>query len=191
MFPRYRQVAQAELDNTEGEADLETALSKCGFGIFNIALLLLSFPASTTSAFETGSMSYVIPAASNDLGLTPKDKAMLQSASFAGMMASGFLWGFISDALGRKKLLVLGFLLNGTLNILAGIFPILSLMIVFKFLAGFMFVQIITLLVYFILHNLGTCGEGRPIALFLVIRNTVNFLISFILDLLKCNNGIP
>nr|XP_024217201.1 synaptic vesicle 2-related protein-like [Halyomorpha halys] len=128
-----------ELDNTEGEADLETALSKCGFGIFNIALLLLSFPASTTAAFEAGSMSYVIPAASNDLGLTPNDKAMLHSARFAGMMASGFLWGFISDALGRKKLLVLGFLLNGTLNILAGIFPILSLMIVFKFLTGFIF----------------------------------------------------
>ncbi|CAH1407022.1 unnamed protein product, partial [Nezara viridula] len=90
-------------------------------------------------------MSYVIPAASKDLGLTPKDKAMLQSACFAGMISSGLFWGFLSDALGRKKLLVIGFLADGILNVLAGAFPILSLMIVFKFLSGFMFVSIISL----------------------------------------------
>ncbi|XP_014277868.1 synaptic vesicle 2-related protein isoform X2 [Halyomorpha halys] len=84
-------------------------------------------------------MSYVIPAASNDLGLTPKDKAMLQSACFAGMMISGFFWGSISDTFGRKKLMIIGFLLSGTLNVLAGVFPILSLMIVFKFLSGFIY----------------------------------------------------
>ncbi|CAH1407021.1 unnamed protein product [Nezara viridula] len=132
-------VQQGAKDNTDDEADLETALTESGFGKFNILLLLLSFPASCTANFETGSMSYVIPAASKDLGLTPKDKAMLQSACFAGMISSGLFWGFLSDALGRKKLLVIGFLADGILNVLAGAFPILSLMIVFKFLSGFMF----------------------------------------------------
>ncbi|XP_066900961.1 putative transporter svop-1, partial [Halyomorpha halys] len=54
-----------------------------------------------------------------------------------GMILSGMLWGFLSDAFGRKKLLVLGFLLDALMNVLAGAFPILSLMILFKFLAGF------------------------------------------------------
>lgn len=55
-----------------------------GFGKFNIILLILAFPAACTTIFETGSMSYVIPSASKDLDLTPEDKGMLQSASFAG-----------------------------------------------------------------------------------------------------------
>nr|XP_014291259.2 synaptic vesicle glycoprotein 2B [Halyomorpha halys] len=129
---------RARSNSTYSSADLETAITKTGCGKFNLALLLLSFPASCTSGFDSGSMSFLIPAASVDLGLTPYERALLQSSCYAGMILSGLLWGSLSDAFGRKKLLVLGFLLDALMNVLAGAFPILSLMILFKFLAGFM-----------------------------------------------------
>ncbi|CAH1407025.1 unnamed protein product [Nezara viridula] len=129
---------QRARSNSAYSADLETAITKTGCGKFNIALLLLSFPASCTSGFDSGSISFVIPAASVDLGLTPSERALLQSSCYAGMIMSGLVWGFLSDAFGRKKLLVIGFLLDALMNILAGAFPILPLMMLFKFLAGFM-----------------------------------------------------
>nr|XP_024219749.1 synaptic vesicle 2-related protein-like [Halyomorpha halys] len=128
---------RARSNSTYSSADLETAITKTGWGKFSIALLLLAFPASCSSVFDSGSMSYLIPVASVDLGLAPNDRALLQSSCYAGMILSGMLWGFLSDAFGRKKLLVLGFLLDALMNVLAGAFPILSLMILFKFLAGF------------------------------------------------------
>ncbi|XP_014292692.1 synaptic vesicle 2-related protein-like [Halyomorpha halys] len=113
-------------------------LQRARCGKFSIALLLLAFPASCSSGFDSGSVSYLIPVASVDLGLAPYDRALLQSSCYAGMILSGMLWGFLSDAFGRKKLLVFGFLLDALMNVLAGAFPILSLMILFKFLAGIM-----------------------------------------------------
>ncbi|XP_066902340.1 synaptic vesicle 2-related protein [Halyomorpha halys] len=129
---------QRARSNSTYSADLETAITKAGCGKFNFALLLLAFPASCTTGFDSGSMSFVIPAASVDLNLTPSERALLQSSCYAGMILSGMIWGFLSDAFGRKKLLVLGFLLDALMNVLSGAFPILPLMMLFKFLAGFM-----------------------------------------------------
>ncbi|CAH1407024.1 unnamed protein product [Nezara viridula] len=67
---RHSSSVQRTRSNSACSADLETAITKTGCGKFNIALLLLSFPVSCTSGFDTGSMSFVIPAASVDLGLT-------------------------------------------------------------------------------------------------------------------------
>ncbi|CAH1406695.1 unnamed protein product [Nezara viridula] len=58
--------------------------------------------------------------------------------SKSGMISSGFVWGFLSDKLGRKKLLVIGFLLDFLMNFLTGLVPSLPFMLVFKYLSGFM-----------------------------------------------------
>ncbi|CAH1407027.1 unnamed protein product [Nezara viridula] len=128
----------ARSNSTFSAADLETALAKAGCGKFNLALLVLTFPASCTSSFDTSSMSFAMPAASVDLDLTLSQGALLQSSCYAGMIIGGFIWGPLSDAFGRKKLLVIGYLVDALMNFLAGAFPIFPLMMLFKFLAGLM-----------------------------------------------------
>ena len=54
------------------------------------------------------------------------------------MVSSAFLWGFIGDVLGRKKILVYGLLIDGILNILSGLSQSFWQLAVFKFMSGFM-----------------------------------------------------
>lgn len=65
-------------------ADFETAIAATSFGKFNLLLLLVTLPAGWASAFDTGVMSYVFPAAQCDLQLTLENKGTLNAIIFAG-----------------------------------------------------------------------------------------------------------
>jgi MFS transporter, VNT family, synaptic vesicle glycoprotein 2 len=54
------------------------------------------------------------------------------------MISSAFLWGFLSDVLGRKKLLVYGYLLDAMFSIMCALSQSLIAILVFKFMGGFM-----------------------------------------------------
>lgn len=54
-----------------------------------------------------------------------------------GMVSSGFLWGFLSDTLGRKKIMVYGYLLDAFFVFLAGISQTYELLLFSKFMNGF------------------------------------------------------
>ncbi|XP_014273402.1 synaptic vesicle glycoprotein 2C [Halyomorpha halys] len=123
---------------SDATIDLETAINKTGCGKFNWMIILLTFPVAGTSVFVTGSMSYVISVAAPDLDLTATGKAWLQSAPYAGMVVSGYIWGSLSDAFGRKNLMVIGFLSDFFLNIAAGLIKSLPVILFFKFMSGFM-----------------------------------------------------
>lgn len=138
------------------EADFETAVTATGFGKFNLILMLLFIPAGWTSVLQTVSMSYVLPAAQCDLNLSVRDKGMLNAAPYigiqentsfigiltyvliAGMACSGLFWGFIADTVGRKKLLVVGYFLDGTFVLLSGFSQSFTFLVVCKFFGGFM-----------------------------------------------------
>lgn len=121
----------------DGPADFETAIAATGFGKFNVFLLLLSIPAAWTSVLSTAATSYIPPFASCDLDLTLGDKGVLNAVVFAGMVSSAFIWGFLSDAFGRKKLMLAGFLLNGFFVIVSGLSQSFGLLLGAKFMDGF------------------------------------------------------
>lgn len=45
----------------------------------------------------------------------------IYSICFAGMISSAMLWGYLSDTLGRKKILVFGYLLDAVCNVVVSI----------------------------------------------------------------------
>lgn len=57
------------------------------------------------------------------------------------MISSAFMWGFLSDTLGRKKLLVFGYLTDAALNIMCSLSQSVIAIMVFKFMGGFVLVQ--------------------------------------------------
>nr|XP_040223800.2 uncharacterized protein LOC120950102 [Anopheles coluzzii] len=121
----------------DAPADFETAIAATGYGRFNYLLLLVAMPCCMTTVFETTTMSYVLPSAECDLNLTLADKGMLNAITYTGMITSAFLWGFLSDTYGRKRLLVVGFLLDSTFNVLCALSQNMVAIMVFKFMGGF------------------------------------------------------
>lgn len=120
-----------------GPADFETAIAATGYGRFNYLLLLVSVPCCIGTVFETTTMSYVLPSAECDLRLSLVDKGTLNAVTYVGMITSAFLWGFLSDTYGRKRLLVYGFLLDATFNVLCATSQSVVAIMIFKFMGGF------------------------------------------------------
>ncbi|XP_078036354.1 synaptic vesicle glycoprotein 2B isoform X2 [Augochlora pura] len=119
-----------------GPANFEEAIINSGYGKFNYLLLLAMLPASFSSIFSSSAISYVLPSAQCDLGLTMFDKGLLNSMTFAGMISTSFFWGFMTDTYGRKKIMFYGYMVTGVLS-LASCFSHKSwLLIFFKFLDG-------------------------------------------------------
>lgn len=73
-----------EKSEESGPADFERAIINSGYGRFNYLLLLAVLPASFSSIFSSSAISYVLPSAECDLGLTMFDKGLLNSMTFAG-----------------------------------------------------------------------------------------------------------
>ncbi|KZC12040.1 Synaptic vesicle glycoprotein 2C, partial [Dufourea novaeangliae] len=120
-----------------GPADFERAIVSSGYGKFNYLLLLAVLPASFSSIFSSSAISYVLPSAECDLGLTMFDKGLLNSMTFAGgMISTSFFWGFMTDTFGRKKIMFYGYMFTGILSLATCFSHTSWLLILFKFLDG-------------------------------------------------------
>ncbi|KAG7201620.1 hypothetical protein KM043_004360 [Ampulex compressa] len=53
------------------------------------------------------------------------------------MVVSGFLWGYLADVRGRKKILIIGYLADGLCNVFSGFSQDFWTLVFFKFLSGF------------------------------------------------------
>nr|XP_023013423.1 synaptic vesicle glycoprotein 2B-like [Leptinotarsa decemlineata] len=124
---------------TSALADFEAAIEATGFGKFNRILLLVTFSSSLSQAFESLTLSYVIPIAQCDLNLTLEDKGMLNAISFAGMITSGFVFGYLCDFFGRRKMIIIGYTLNAFFTCLTSLSQTFTLVMVTKFFSGFSF----------------------------------------------------
>lgn len=69
------------------------------------------------------------------------------------MITSGFVWGFLADTLGRKKLLVIGYFLDFAMVSCSAFSQTYEMLASFKYLGGFMYV-LQTLLHSFLFNQL-------------------------------------
>ena len=57
------------------------------------------------SAFETTTISYILPYAKCDLNLTTEEQGLLSGISYLGIVFTSHSWGFLADVWGRQKVL--------------------------------------------------------------------------------------
>ncbi|KAM7361962.1 uncharacterized protein ACRADG_012823 [Cochliomyia hominivorax] len=122
----------------DNASDFETAIAACGFGRFNICLIIVSMAPLISGIFATSSLSFVLPTAECDLQLSLMDKGLLNAICFAGMIVSAIPWGFISDTMGRKRVLVTALLLDGIIVVCTGTSQTVDELLAFKFFDGFL-----------------------------------------------------
>ncbi|XP_049277272.1 synaptic vesicle glycoprotein 2B-like [Anopheles funestus] len=85
---------------------LDDALLMTKFGIYNLCLITISGTILAAVLLETLGISYVLPVAECDLLLTTKEKGVLSAISFAGIISSSHLWGFLADTRGRRTVIL-------------------------------------------------------------------------------------
>ncbi|EFN84792.1 Synaptic vesicle glycoprotein 2B [Harpegnathos saltator] len=117
-------------------ADFETAITAAGTGKFQYFLVLAIIPASWASSVDTANMSMILASAEGDLGLSLFNKGLLNAIVYMGMVLSGFIWGYLADVKGRKKVILYGYLADGVCNVLAGFSQNFGTLVFFKFLSG-------------------------------------------------------
>nr|XP_022908028.1 synaptic vesicle glycoprotein 2B-like [Onthophagus taurus] len=117
--------------------NFESAISKAGYGKFNIYLLLICGGCLMTVIMETMGMMFVIPSAECDLQLDLFLKSVLASISFLGVVLSSHLWGFLADTKGRRKVLLLSMIVGFLSSLASSIAPNAELFIILRFINGF------------------------------------------------------
>lgn len=55
-------------------------------------------------AMETVGINFTFPVAECDLNLETKDKGLIASVSFGGIICSSYLWGYLADTKGLLKI---------------------------------------------------------------------------------------
>ncbi|XP_061392159.1 synaptic vesicle glycoprotein 2B-like [Musca vetustissima] len=144
----------------ETPADYETAIKVCGFGRFNIILLLAAIPATMGTVFETAVVSFILPSAECDLNLDLVDKGILNGSTYGGMIVSAVAWGYLSDTKGRKNLLIWGFLIDAICAICAAISQSILQLMLAKFFGGFIICGPFAILISYLSEFHGT--NRRP-----------------------------
>jgi MFS family permease len=119
------------------EVEFDEALMRLGFGKFNYIIVVVSGIIMAASAYESVGISYVFPVAECDLEMTTQDKGMLSAISCVGMIASLYLWGFLSDNFGRKRIILPTLLATFIFTVASGFVSKFWMVLVLRFCSGF------------------------------------------------------
>lgn len=112
------------------------ALEVVGEGWFHTVLLLVTGFCLMSVVNETINVGFIISAAECDLELTFADKGLVNGAAFLGVVSSSYVWGFLSDTWGRRKVLLLASVAALVLSVLSTFSPHVWVLIATRFLVG-------------------------------------------------------
>lgn len=124
--------------NDEKVVNFDEALSRAQFGKFNYFLVILSGAVLSSILLETLSISFVLPVAEYDLNLSTKDKGILSSVAFAGIIASSHLWGYLADVNGRRIVIIISLLVSFMFTIISSFVSNFWVFTAMRFLCGFL-----------------------------------------------------
>lgn len=114
----------------------EEAVEAAGFGLFHGLLLVVCGWANASDAVEILCVSFLLPTARCDLQLSSADMGLLTASIFLGMMVGGYVWGYLADQRGRKKVLVISLTVNGVFGAIASLAPWFWLFLLLRFISG-------------------------------------------------------
>ncbi|MEQ2167391.1 hypothetical protein GOODEAATRI_003739, partial [Goodea atripinnis] len=106
------------------------------FGLFHWLLLVVCGWANASDAVEILCVSFLLPTARCDLLLSSSDMGLLTASIFLGMMVGGYMWGYLADQRGRRKVLVVSLTVNGLFGGLASMAPWFWLFLLLRFISG-------------------------------------------------------
>lgn len=136
IFDRTSNQTHATGGSTRRKLTYEEAVEEAGFGLFHYLLLVVCGWANASDAVEILCVSFLLPTARCDLKLSSSDMGLLTASIFLGMMVGGYMWGYLADQRGRRRVLVISLTINGLFGGLASFAPSFWLFLLLRFISG-------------------------------------------------------
>lgn len=132
-------VRDSEARECEEEISFDEALNRIGFGKFNYCLIILCGVILSCVFFETMGISYALPVAECDLGVTTKQQyGIINGVSFGGITLSSHLWGYMADERGRKTIILPTLIIAFIFTVFSTLTNSFWLFAVYRFFNGFL-----------------------------------------------------
>lgn len=113
--------------------------NKVGVGFFHVLLTVVTGWALASDSVEVQCISFVTPKLANEtssLRPTKLQEGLLDAIIFLGMMVGGYVWGSLSDAVGRRTCLITSLAVNGTFGLASAFSPTYTSFLLFRFCSG-------------------------------------------------------
>lgn len=83
-------------------------------------------------------MSILVQASNCDLELNTFEKSLLGGSTYLGVLIPSFMWGYLCDAYGRRKIMIYTLLLTVLSSLCSSFAPSLLSFAICRFMAGFL-----------------------------------------------------
>ncbi|XP_029722798.2 synaptic vesicle glycoprotein 2B [Aedes albopictus] len=114
----------------------DEAIDIVGFGRTGWQVFLVSALIMLAVINETMGISILIPASHCDLNLSATDKGVLTGVSFAGIILTSHLWGYVADTKGRKNVIVLSLVITTLCSLVSSMAVNFTTIAVMRLLVG-------------------------------------------------------
>lgn len=114
----------------------DEAIDIVGFGRTGWQVFLVSALIMLAVINETMGISILIPASHCDLNLSATDKGVLTGVSFAGIILTSHLWGYVADTKGRKNVIVLSLVITTLCSLVSSMAVNFTTIAVLRLLVG-------------------------------------------------------
>ncbi|XP_026678520.1 synaptic vesicle glycoprotein 2C-like [Diaphorina citri] len=121
------------------DATFENALAAAGYGKFHYILVIFGGLLYAYAAISITVLSFVLPSAQCDFGMTSSDKGWLNAAPMLGMVFGSYFWGCLADTQGRKITLIGALLVDGLCGIASSVAQYYGVFLALRFINGFFY----------------------------------------------------
>ena len=115
---------------------IDEALQLTGDGVYQLRIFVIFGLSIYSMVMESTNMAYALPLAQCDLKMSLIEQGLANSVNFMGFIATTYLWGFLSDTWGRRKVLLIAYMITFISAALSSLSTSALMLIVARFFTG-------------------------------------------------------
>ncbi|XP_063705657.1 synaptic vesicle glycoprotein 2B-like [Culicoides brevitarsis] len=115
----------------------DDALQFIGFGKVQIMCIFICGLILSAVINETMGMMMIITPSQCDLQLSSTAKGMVSSTGFIGIMIPAYMWGYLADTKGRKKIMLFSLFCSNVAAVCSSVAPTFTVFLICRFVVGF------------------------------------------------------